>query len=285
MIHDNVCESQKVNSISFEAEALWFRLLTVVDDNGNYYRDVRRVFPALMLEKKGADEASAERAIKELLKVGLVVKYDADEREYLHIVDFEKYQDLRLDGFACVQFPIHPPELGQGYTKEGRRSSVLRTAEEPKKAVRTQLDSGSRVVPAQCHALEVEVEVKEEGEVEGEVPTTHREGNYNKFREAFKSAIGRATKPKPYPKNVERYQELCRRFGEDEVLDAINAYVALHGKAALYKNKYADSNFLHDEAEDLIKAKLDGTLAPPEEESDEISRVAGPRGVAPELMR
>lgn len=268
MIHENVCESQKTNSISFEAETLWYRILTRVDDNGNYYRDARRVFPAVMLEKKNASEALVEKWLRELLKIELIAIFEADGREYLHIVDFEKYQDLRQDGYASVQYPIHPLELGQGYTKEGRRSSVLRTESAPQKAVREQsLSSSGRVFTGPS---EIEVEVK--GEVEGEVvSSSHREGKFNNFRDAFKRALGRATKPKPYTSHVEKYQELCRRNGENEVLDAINSFVSLHGKQVLLKNKYADRDFLMDECQDLIDAKKNGTLDSATNDSEDRS--------------
>lgn len=265
MIHDKICESRKVNSVSFYAEALWVRIITKADDNGNYWRDPFRIHANCMFEK---DEATCDEtgvAVKQLIKAGLLLPYEADGRGYVHVADFHEYQELRGDRNAHVEHPIHPVEMGGAYTGEGLRRDVWsnqvvdRTVRQPVTATE----------PSWTPAGTPEVEVKEEEE--GEVSASHPEGNFNRFRDAFKDAVGRATKPKPYPKNLDRYADLCRRFGQDEVLDAINAYVALHGKAALHKNKYADSNFLHDEAEDLIKAKKDGTLDSPEEESGDRS--------------
>lgn len=274
MIHDNVCESQKVNSISFEAEALWFRLLTVVDDNGNFYRDVRRIYPALLLEKKGASEGSTERAIKELLRVRLVAMFTADQRQYIHVIDFEKYQDLRLDGFACVQFPIHPSEMGAGYTGEGRRSAVLREAEALEIPVVEQYETGDIPVVRRSRALEVEVEVK--GKEEVEVTSTseiedHKPPNYRDFQRCFKQAAGR--NPKTFPQLVERYEVLCRKYGEHGVLDSINAWVEQKGgKAVVRKTEWAPKNFLVDDAEDILDARIDAANEPLE--GEEISRMA-----------
>lgn len=287
MIHDRICESRKTNSIDFYAEVVWVRLLTKADDNGNYYRDVRRIHANCMLEKPRASEDDTEKAIKALLKVGLLKEYEADDRKYIHLTDFHEWQELRTDKNAHIDHPVHPPRFGGAYIGEGLRRDTW-VNQFQREAEAGGEPTGDRPV---THSEpegrpKGEVEVKEEVEGEDEGTHHHPDGNFRRFQEAFKQAVGRATKPKAYPTAVERYTDLCRRFGENEVLDAINAYVALHGKAVLYKNKYADRNFLIDEAEDLIKAKQDGTLNPPaEQEADEVSRVAGPRGVRPELMR
>ena len=120
------------------------------------------------------------------------------------------------------------------------------------------------------------VETQRRLEVEGsDDPPKFREGNFNKFRDCWKSATDRVTRPKPYTKNVEQYQELCRRFGEGAVLDAIDSYVKLHGKSEAARNKFAERDFLFDECEDLIAAEKDGTL----EAATEPERL--PRLVAP----
>lgn len=274
MIHENVCESRKVNSISFEAEALWFRILTRVDDNGNYYRDARRVFPAIMLEKRGCTEELVEKWLRELIRIGLVAEFEADEREYLHVVDFEKYQDLRQDGFASIKYPIHPSNLGPGYTKEGRRSLVLRNGEELKKAVRERCESGPTPVIDECHAIEVEVEVKGKEEVEGEVSDDETfepvEPNFYTFQRAFKQAAG--IKPKDFVGSVERYKVLGRKYGEQEVLDSINTWVEQKGgKAVTRRSIWSPKNFL-EEAEDILDARIEAKNEPPE--GEEISRMA-----------
>lgn len=287
MIHDNVCDSKKLSAVGFEAGELWFRLVTRADDNGNYYRDALRVYATVMPEKKGCTQESTEKALKELEKIGLIVVYEADGRKYLHISNWENHQTLRQDFPAQIAHPIHPSELGTGYTTDGvRRSQCFRTAEEPQDN-RTTTDKQPNTDRTQTKLpVTAEVEVKDKGEVEVPTHSTHHDGNFKKFQEAFKDALGRATKPKPYDSHVARYTELCQRFGESEVLDAINAFVGLHGKAQLYKNKFADRNFLMDEAEDLIQAKQTGNLNPPQdEEPEEIAKMpSGGPSLPKELM-
>jgi hypothetical protein len=278
MIHDRVCESQKLNKVSFEAGELWFRLITRVDDNGNYYRDALRVYANCVSEKEGSTQQSTEKALKDLTKVGLISVYEADGRQYLHLTDFDKHQSLRKDLAADVAYPVHPSELGPAFTENGeRRDKCVRERTEPERAVPMRYEEETK------RPLEVEVKGEGEGEVGSHV---HHDGRFSNFQTCFRDALGRATKPKPFDTAVQKYTELCRKFSETEVLDAINAYVSLHGKGSLYKNKFADRNFLFDEAEDLILAKKNGTLNPPTDESeDPAGRIGGACGIPEELMR
>lgn len=262
MIHDTICESEKLNKVSLGAEALWVRILTHVDDNGNYDRDPLVVYATCLRFKKDVTVKDVERWLKELVDVrsddqlGLLAEYKVKGRSYVHVVNFRINQDIRDDKTRTVSFPPHPVEIPEpAYLKTGRGQDVLRR----EAAAVPSVDSLRTVVEKPKNGLEGEVE--SEGEVEGEVvSSSHREGRFNNFRDAFKDALGRATKPKPYTSHVEKYQELCRRNGEEEVLDAINTFVSLHGKSTLQKNKFADRDFLLDECQDLIDAKKNGTL-------------------------
>lgn len=278
MINSNVCESQKLNSVSFEAAELWFRLITVVDDNGNYYRDSLRVYANLMQEKNHCTQESTEKALRELSKIGLISVYKEDKREYLHLTDFEKHQNLRNDLSADVSYPLHPSTLGPAYTENGtRRDKCVRPQTEPEQ------DGTSRNVSA------LEVEVKEEDEVGGQSPVrqsfpdeeTHQEGNFALFKKLFKSVAG--VRVKDFKSRVEQYQELCRKFGEQEVLDAINAWVAQEGgKASTKRDNWAVKNFL-DAVPEIIEEKK---AAPePDQEPEEIAKMpSGGPSLSKELM-
>ena len=43
MLHANICQSKKLSEISFEAETLYYRMLTQADDDGNFTADPRVV--------------------------------------------------------------------------------------------------------------------------------------------------------------------------------------------------------------------------------------------------
>ena len=179
MIHDNVCESRKVNKISFEAEALWFRIQLRADDNGNYYRDCRRVFANCMLEKSGATEVLVEAWIRELVEVGLLVEYEADERKYVHVADFHKYQSFRQDRPVTVDYPVHPESAESlGYHKTGIAQEVRRA-------------DNSQPTDNHCAAegwLKGEVEVKGKGEGKGFCQPSR--GDYEAFRKRFSTITG-----------------------------------------------------------------------------------------------
>jgi len=255
MIHDKICESRKVNAVDFYAEALWVRLLTKADDNGNYYRDVRRVHANCMLEKPKSSELATERALKSLLKVGLLKQYEADGREYVHLADFHEWQELRSDKGARIDHPVHPPNMGGAYIGEGLRRDTW-VAQFQRESETHGEQEGNRSVPCTSPAgrpeveVEGEVEVKEEVEVESptthsedENPEEHQEGNFDVFRKVFREAAG--VRVKPYTRDVEAYQAACRKHGEDEVLDLINDWVREEGgKAVTRKNKWAVKNFL-----------------------------------------
>lgn len=347
MIHDNIINSHKVNALSPWAEVLWMRLLTVVDDNGNYYADSMRVFANCLPEKKGATEKITKQAIQELRDVGLIVEYEAEERRYLHLVKFHKFQTLRRDRPVTVYFPTHPREAGPSFKQSGMPTSEewaefdeTRTgfvyfvqadnggpikigfSESPKDrlaALQVNTPSKLRLLAViegtnenesalhkrfQKHKIqgewfrpdqeimefvgittgettgkpevnhlrettgsapattifEVEVKDKQKVEVEGvrvlSDEETETPPNFRNFQQAFKQAAGK--KPKPFPRAIERYETLCRKYGESEVLDAINVFVERKGgKAVTRKNEWSSKNYLEDEAEDILDERID----------------------------
>jgi hypothetical protein len=261
MIHDKICESRKVNSVDFYAEALWVRLLTKADDNGNYYRDVRRVHANCMLEKPEATEQATEKALRALLKVGLLQQYESDGRKYIHLADFHDWQDLRTDKNTQIDHPIHPYEMGGAYVGEGLRRD---TWQEPNAIMlETQRRpvgnrSVTEMAPAGSPKEEVEVEVKdqEEEEVVAHTEIETPEPNFKSFQSSWKQAAGK--KPKPFPALIEQYEAICRKYGEDEVLNAINDWVEQKGgRLKTAKNEWGPKNFLEDDAEDILDAKID----------------------------
>jgi hypothetical protein len=254
MIHDKVCESQKLNSVSFEAAELWFRLLTVVDDNGNYYADPLRVYANLMSEKELATMESTDAALKALQKSGLVLIYKADKRSYLHITDFEKHQSLRKDLAADVSHPLHPSDAGPAYTENGkRRDMCVRPRTELEQSVtepnRTEQES----------RFKGEVEVKGEGKDQVESVRDDeffpKEPNYGSFVECWKEVNG--ITPISIPQLREAYRRVCRKYNETDVLDAINEWSRGKSKKQR-KHEFGPKNFLERECGDILDARMAG---------------------------
>lgn len=98
MLHKNICTSQKLNSISDGAEALWVRLYTQSDDNGFYPYNTWKIkgdcYPIKNISIK-----VIQCRIDELLWAGLLeIWRSKDSGElFLKIVDFERFQILRKD--------------------------------------------------------------------------------------------------------------------------------------------------------------------------------------------
>lgn len=278
MIHDKICESRKVNSVGFYAEALWIRLITKADDNGNYWRDPFRVHANCMFEKDGADIDQTTAAMKELAKAGLLLVYKADGREYVHVANFHEYQELRGDRNAQVEHPLHPPEMGGAYTGDGLRRDVWVSAEERMRGpVDNQPVTARFPKQKPTGTPEVEVKVKsnsntncEQEEPPSETPEEHEPGNWPEFVKFFRQKAGGTKDFARFQTNQDMYHAACRTYGSDEVEAVVADWVALKGgKDQTKKNPYACKNFL-EAVDGLIEDRKE---APASEVSDEMARV------------
>lgn len=94
--------SDKMNSVSIQAERFFVRLIMKVDDYGCFYADTRllkaNLFPLLIDTIR---EADLLRWMAECQKAGLIVLYECDSKRYLQIVDFD--QRLRQ---KKLKFPL-----------------------------------------------------------------------------------------------------------------------------------------------------------------------------------
>lgn len=94
--------SDKIDSITYQAEVFFTRLIMKVDDYGCFYADNRllkaNLFP-LKLDK--IREADITRWTTECEKAGLIVLYEANQKKYLQILEFRQ----RLDK-SRAKFPL-----------------------------------------------------------------------------------------------------------------------------------------------------------------------------------
>ncbi|HLH05818.1 MAG TPA: hypothetical protein VKW78_01130 [Terriglobales bacterium] len=281
MIHDRVCESRKVNSVDFYAEVLWVRLLTKADDNGNYYRSVKKIHANCMEDKAGASEERTEKAIRSLIEVGLLGEYEADDRKFVHVTDFHEWQELRGDKGARIDHPLHPVEMGGAYVGEGLRRDTwvsqsdrgIVTPGEPagNRSVPRREPAGNRSVPRREQEGSLEVEV----EVEAKLAKL-TSGDLKTLKTIFREQTGAKAKVSRTGKTAERLSELLERYGLSPVLEAIPQWVADEGgKEAVQndrrKREWAFANFIRD-AQEIIEAQKCGVFA--DGDSDEILRVS-----------
>ncbi len=94
--------SDKIESISFQAEVFFIRLIMKVDDHGCFWADIKRIKSHLFpLKSDTLRDADILRWMAECQKAGLIAVYESDDKKYLQIVDFN--QRLRT---KKAKFPL-----------------------------------------------------------------------------------------------------------------------------------------------------------------------------------
>lgn len=105
----NYPNSKKVNSVSFEAETMFTRILAQCDDNGNYDADPALLVCGLFSERfrfKMMDVTKALRLRDELVTAKLIELYSVGGETYLHVVEVKKCS--RKDVAKDIRFPEMP---------------------------------------------------------------------------------------------------------------------------------------------------------------------------------
>lgn len=100
-------DSETVNSLTWQAEVLFYRLMMKADDFGSFHGNVKLIKSACFpLRSDVIREADISRWITECEKTGLLVIYESSGKQYLNILNFG--QRLRkMKG----KFPEPPPSI------------------------------------------------------------------------------------------------------------------------------------------------------------------------------
>jgi len=144
MIDGDVAHSESLGQCSRDARLTFFYLLTVADSHGRM-RDSSRVLLAGTYPDD--DDVTAEMLagwIEELVRAGVLHRYQSDDRSYLHFPEWERYQTLRNRGAS----KLPEPDCTKCNTTRGDGSYLVRPE------------------------VEREVEVEKEVEVELSPPAT-----------------------------------------------------------------------------------------------------------------
>jgi hypothetical protein len=89
-LKETVRKSHKLNAISDSAQALWFRLLTCVDDYGRFDAEPTLVASACYPLRLHANASRFEKLVKELADIGLIVLYEHKSDKYLYLTNWDK---------------------------------------------------------------------------------------------------------------------------------------------------------------------------------------------------
>lgn len=96
--------SEKIDKISFPAEALFIRLMMKADDYGSYHANPKLI-KSFCFPLKNIRETEISRWLYELESAGIIAFYDAENKHYLHIIDFG--QRLRTMSSKYPQIPVN----------------------------------------------------------------------------------------------------------------------------------------------------------------------------------
>jgi hypothetical protein len=88
-LRDTVKKSHKLNAVSDGAQALWFRLLTCVDDYGRFDADPTLIASACYPLRLHANVSKISAQLKELSDIELVVLYTVKSDKYLFFTNWD----------------------------------------------------------------------------------------------------------------------------------------------------------------------------------------------------
>ena len=104
-------DSEAVNSVSWQAEALFIRLIMKADDYGCFHGNAKLLKSLLFPLKDGLRDADISRWLTELSASGLIRNYfDHDGKPFIEIRNFgQRLKDSRR------KFPAPPDEIGNDF--------------------------------------------------------------------------------------------------------------------------------------------------------------------------
>jgi len=80
-------DSDRIDGISFQAEVLLLRVMMKADDLGAYHANPKLI-NSFCFPLKNIRETDISRWLQELVSAGLIALYTADNKRYLHIINF-----------------------------------------------------------------------------------------------------------------------------------------------------------------------------------------------------
>jgi len=110
-IYSGFLDNAKVNSVSWMAEAWFWRLVVLADDFGNLKGNWRHLAVHASPVRE-IDAAQAKALTLELVNAKLVELYQVDDKQYIHIKGFTERQPANKNGRRIQKEPMNPEESG-----------------------------------------------------------------------------------------------------------------------------------------------------------------------------
>ncbi len=108
-IHPDACKSERLASVSAEAERCYWRLQTHCDDDGRCEDNALLICRSLFQVSADIGAEDVEAWLFELARVGLIDRYQVDEVRVIAVVQWGKYQHPRKPTPSSL-----PPPSGNG---------------------------------------------------------------------------------------------------------------------------------------------------------------------------
>jgi hypothetical protein len=260
MLHENICESRKLSAVSYAAETLYYRILTQVDDNGNFSADPSVVRGRCLARRKDATDKKTGVWLGELIAVELLKEYEAEGERYVHVADFEKFQKFRSDVKTFRYWPPHPDSLGPQLARYDCVTGFVPETERERDENGT---DAARERPEFVHQRKGK-EIKEKETVS----CSESAGSvFEKARKLYRRIIGKSIGS--LGRREHEWQGLVAKHGADVVLVALEL-CAREKKDFLKGMDFPLQFFLKNSAEWIEAAQIERErAASPEKESDE----------------
>lgn len=128
MISKSISVSRKLAQIAPFPALLFTWLIPHCDDGGNMAGDAFTI-KALVVPARPETVKEVEAAMEEIVRIGLIERYEVNGEQYIHIVQWENHQTLRTDR-ATWEYPGKPsgnqpatnrqPAGAEGKVREGK---------------------------------------------------------------------------------------------------------------------------------------------------------------------
>lgn len=132
IIDRKISTSKKVAKVSDKAALLYTWLISHTDDWGNMDGDASVIFAKVVPMRKGWSSDEVQEMLDELEEGRLILKYSADDENYVHILNFDNFQTFRSDRERKSEYPKPPlptlPLVYQGDTTDAKRHGKLSEA-------------------------------------------------------------------------------------------------------------------------------------------------------------
>jgi hypothetical protein len=132
-IYGGFITGKRINSVSMECEAFFWRLHAVVDDFGNFHGDAALIRSGTQGRREFTVK-QIERWVDELVCAKLAVTYRSGGEVYIHVLDFEVRQPAGRNGRRIKRFPTQDEA-------DSESGGIRGNPEAPGKSKRSENDS------------------------------------------------------------------------------------------------------------------------------------------------